>query len=83
MGKQILMLFALFCISSTVATCGDNVTKANTETYHQVARDVDLYKFTCDISEEGLTVSILETNEEVVCALDEKLEDWAWIPKKN
>ncbi|WP_295859663.1 hypothetical protein [uncultured Fibrobacter sp.] len=83
MGKRILLLLALLCISSVVLTCGENVTKASGGIDVQIAKDVDLYPFSCSVAEDGQTIYIQESNETVVCMYDEYLENWAWIPKKK
>jgi len=48
----------------------------------QIAKDVDLFKYECDISKSGKTIRITATDEVVVCQYDEYLEDWNWGPQK-
>lgn len=85
MSKGIIKIIALFLVSISAVTCGEGAAKLNAseETVnYQVERDVDLYQYSCDISEDGTVVYIKSTNEYVECVADELLEGFAWIPKK-
>lgn len=84
MKTRIYKFLALFFVATTSITCGDAdeaIEAISSANRHQVAKDIDLFKFECDIAEDGTTVFIGETNEVVVCQYDEYLDDWGWIPK--
>ncbi|MBQ3716079.1 MAG: hypothetical protein II892_10980 [Fibrobacter sp.] len=85
MKKQLLVACAIFLVTTICVTCGDETAGAmgdSTNGVIQIAKDVDLFKYECDISRSGMTVRIEATDEVVVCQYDEYLEDWSWSPQK-
>lgn len=85
MKKRIIVTLALFLVATSFVTCGNEASKvagASSSNKIHVAKDVDLFKYSCNISESETTVYIEATDETVVCQYDIDLEDWAWIPQK-
>lgn len=85
MKKRILVFCAIILVTTICVTCGDETAGAMEVSSNgeiQIAKDVDLFKYECDISRSGMTVRIEATDEVVVCQYDEYLEDWSWSPQK-
>ena len=85
MKYKLLVACALFLVTTICVTCGDETagsigSPSNGEI--QIAKDVDLFKYECDISKSDMTIRIAATDEVVVCLYDEYLEDWSWVPQK-
>ncbi|MBO7412544.1 MAG: hypothetical protein J6U20_02625 [Fibrobacter sp.] len=86
MKNRIFVALTLLFVATTCVTCGNEVTyaaEASSNGEVQIAEDVDLFKYECDISEDGVVFRINSSNEVIVCQYDEYLEDWGWIPQNN
>ena len=84
MKYKLLVACALFLVTTICVTCGDETagTMNGSDGEIQIAKDIDLFKYECDISKNGKTIRIAATNEVVVCQYDEYLEDWSWSHQK-
>ncbi|MBO4713329.1 MAG: hypothetical protein J5615_05515 [Fibrobacter sp.] len=85
MKKRIILPLALFLVATSFVTCGNETSKvagAQSNSEYHVAKDIDLFKFSCDVSESETIVYIEASGETVTCQYDSDLDDWAWIPKK-
>lgn len=85
MKNRIIKILALSFVALSTVTCGDGSSKAAvsaTAYDHQIERDVDIYKYSCDISVDGMVVYVKSTNEILECRVDEFLEDFGWIPRQ-
>jgi hypothetical protein len=84
MKTRIYKFLALFFVATTSITCGDAdeaIEAISSANRHQVAKDIDLFKFECDIAEDGTTVLSARQTKLSVCQYDEYLDDWGWIPQ--